>query len=229
MPQPFQFGSNSPGTGAQTGGYNQALGDLNKSLQSSQQTTQAGQMQLGQQLQQNQANVGQNLTNRGLGNTTMANTMQQAPQQTYNLGMAQLSDLGNMRQMGAYNNLANMTAQGGNAITQTAQPYAQSNFMKQQMGQGQQQIPNAPPAPTMGMGGAMGGPGGAAGGGGQQGPMNMSNYQNLMNMQQYGSGGGYLGPGQAGSLNPNQGYGGVTDPNMMQPQDPYADLGSDQG
>ena len=122
------FGSNSPGSGAQTGAYNAALQAAGQGVQASQNTTQAGQMQLAQQLQQQQAALQQNLTNRGLGNTTISQTMAQAPIQSYNLGMAQLSDLAAQRQMGAYSGLANLFAQGGNQITQTAQPYAQSNY-----------------------------------------------------------------------------------------------------
>src|SRR6202043_71754 len=85
------------------------------------------QMQLGQQLQQNQGNVQQSLANRGLGNTTISNVMQQVPQQTYNMGMAQVANQGAMRQMQGYNNLAQMQAQGGQAMSQMQQPYAQTN------------------------------------------------------------------------------------------------------
>jgi hypothetical protein len=133
--QPQQFTSNSPGGGAQVAGVNSGLQYLNKAAQLSGQTTQAQQQQLGTQLQQNQANVAQNMTNKGLGNTSISQTMAQAPLQSYNLGMAQVGDLGAQRQMQAYGNLANASAQGGSAITGTAQPYAQTNFTQQKMQQ----------------------------------------------------------------------------------------------
>ena len=133
--QPQQFTSNAPGGGAQVAGVNSGLQYLNKAAQLSGQTTNAQQMQLGTQLQQNQANVAQNMTNKGLGNTSISQTMAQAPLQSYNLGMAQVGDLGAQRQMQAYGNLANASAQGGSAITGTAQPYAQTNFTQQKMQQ----------------------------------------------------------------------------------------------
>ena len=217
-PKPFQFNSSTPGGGAQTAGYNNAMQQLGNSLNASQNTTQAGQMQLQNQLQQNQSGIQQNLTNRGLGNTTVANTMQQLPQQTYNLGMAQLSDLGNMRQMSAYQNLANMSAQGGNAISGMNQPYAQTQYMQNMMRQQQPQIPNAPAAPTMGQGGGLGQQ--MAMGGGQQGQggnnvlgsgMNYNQYQNLMNQMQPT----YFGPGSPAGL------AGGNSPVPQQPQDQW--------
>lgn len=130
-PKPMSFTSNAPGSGAQVAGTNFAMQNLNKALQASNNTTQFQQDQLQQQLQNNQANVAQNLTNRGLGNTTISQTMAQAPLQTYNMGMAQVGDLNAMRQMQAYGNLANAAMQGGNAITGTAQPYAQTQYANQ--------------------------------------------------------------------------------------------------
>jgi hypothetical protein len=127
-PKPFQFNSGAPGSGAQVGGYNNAMAQLQNSLNASKNTTSSQQMQLGQQLQNNQSQIGQSLTNRGLGNTTVANTMQQAPLQTYNMGMAQVGNQDALRQMSAYNNLAQMSAQGGQQISQMAQPYAQSQY-----------------------------------------------------------------------------------------------------
>ena len=177
-PAMTNFTSNTPGSGAQIGGYNAAVQNLGNALKLSGQTTQAGQMQLGQQLQQNQANVAQNLTNRGLGNTTVAQTMQQAPLQTYNTGMAQLNDLSALRQMGAYGNLANMQAQGGQQITNTAQPYAQTLFTKNLMAS------MAPPTVNhVGYGGMQSSPL-AAGGNGFSG----------------GGPGGYFGPGSPQGL-----------------------------
>lgn len=129
--KPLQFTGGAPGSGAQMQGTNYAMGQLQNAANLSGQTTQFQQQQLGQQLQNNQSNIAQSLTNRGLGNTTIANTMQQAPLQTYNMGMAQVGDLNAQRQMQAYGNLANAGMQGGNAITATQQPYSQSNFANQ--------------------------------------------------------------------------------------------------
>lgn len=130
-PQPF--GSSAPGSGAQTGGYNAALQQLGNSLNASNNTTAGQQMQLGNQLQQQQGNLQQSLMSRGLGNTTAALSMQQAPIQSYNLGMAQVGDLNAMRQMSAYQNLAGMYAQGGQQIAQMDQPYAQTQYVANTM------------------------------------------------------------------------------------------------
>ena len=205
----FQFNSSTPGGGAQTAGYNYAMKQLGNSLDASKNTTQAGQMQLQNQLQQNQSGIQQNLTNRGLGNTTVSNTMQQLPMQTYNLGMAQLSDLGNMRQMGAYQNLANAAMQGGNAISGMNQPYAQTQYMQNMMGH-QQGIPNAPPPP--GSAGTMmdqfGGMGGMPGytqpihtqGTDQQSGQNLNQYQNLLGAMYMGPGSGSNNLGGGGGM-----------------------------
>lgn len=111
-------------------GYNGALSSLQNSLNASNNTTSGAQMQLGQQLQQNQGQVAQNLTNRGLGNTTVAQTMQQAPLQTYNQGMANVANQGAERQMSAYGSLANMQAQGGQGLANIISPYAQSQYQQ---------------------------------------------------------------------------------------------------
>lgn len=169
---PFQFGGEgTPGGGSQVAGTNYGLQQLQNAANISANTTSGQQMQLGQQLQQNQANVAQNLTNRGLGNTTVSQTMAQAPLQTYNLGTAQLQNIGALRQMGAYGNLANAAMQGGNAISQMQQPYAQTRFtanmMKGMMGNPAQYSPQIPSdfMQSQGQGGAAG--------------------QNAQNMQQY--------------------------------------------
>lgn len=139
-PATTQFNANTPGGGAQLSGINSGLQNLQNALKLSGNTTQAGQMQLGQQLQQNQAGIAQNMASRGLGNSSISQTMAQAPLQTYNLGMAQLGDLGAMRGMSAFGNLANAQMQGGNQVSQLAQPYAQTDFTQQKMQQmGQQQ------------------------------------------------------------------------------------------
>lgn len=99
-------------------GYTSALSNLQNSLNLAGNTTSGQQMALGQQLQQNQGQVQQGLINSGLGNSTIAQTMQQAPLQTYNQGMLNAQNQGALLQMGAYNNLANMAAQGGMNLNQ---------------------------------------------------------------------------------------------------------------
>lgn len=111
-------------------GYNGALSSLQNSLNASNNTTSGAQMQLGQQLQQNQGQVSQNLVNRGLGNSTVAQTMQQAPLQTYNQGMANVANQGAERQMQAYGSLANMQAQGGQSLSNIVNPYSQSQYQQ---------------------------------------------------------------------------------------------------
>lgn len=179
------FSSGTPGGGAQTGGYNYALQNLQAALKASGNTTQAQQMQLGQQLQQNQANVQQNLASRGLGNTTISQTMAQAPLQTYNLGMAQVGDLNALRQMSAYQNLAQMAGQGGNAISQLNQPYAQTSFMQRMM-QGMQR-PQSSYSPAI--------------------PSDFSQQQPQAQQQMQPQPQLYYGPGQAGTgqaMSPDQ-------------------------
>lgn len=112
-------------------GYNQALQSLQQSLQASNNTTSGAMNQLGQQLQQNQGNVQQGLINRGLDNTTVSQTMQQAPLQTYNQGALNVQNAGAERQMQAYNSLAGMQAQGGAGLSNYLSPFLQSNLGQQ--------------------------------------------------------------------------------------------------
>lgn len=186
------FGSGAPGSGAQTGGMNAALNMGQNAVNASADTTSAQRMQLGQQLQQQQGALQQNMMSRGLANTSAAMNMNQAPIQSYNLGMAQVGDLNAMRQMGAYQNLAGLYAGGGNAITNTAQPYAQTNFVQGKM-QGlfghQPQIISAPPMQGFGGQGGQGEmqqQGVAANDPNAINQAAMLQYQNFMNGQGYG-------------------------------------------
>ena len=134
---PYAPGAYKPGqaVGVAQQGYNQALASLQNSLNASNNTTSGQMMQAGQQLQQQQGQVAQNLTNRGLGNTTVAQTMQQAPLQTYNQNVNNIQNAGAERQMGAYDQLAGQQAQGGQQLANLMQPYAQTgvaNGMAQQ-------------------------------------------------------------------------------------------------
>lgn len=89
------------------------MGPLNQALQANANAYGGAANTLGQQYQQNAANVQQNAINQGLGNTTVADTLQQAPLQTYNTGMQNL--LG--QQQGA---AANIYGQGASLGEQYA-------------------------------------------------------------------------------------------------------------
>ena len=97
-------------------GYNAALTNLGQAYNLAGNTT-SGQLQgLQQQLGQSQASVTQGLTNAGLANSTTLPNELQAPLQTYNLAAANVQNQGALTQMGALENLANMSANAGNAI-----------------------------------------------------------------------------------------------------------------
>jgi hypothetical protein len=69
---------------------NTSMGNLNAALGANAGAYTGLANQMGQQYQQNVGNVQQNLVNSGLGNTTVAQNMQQAPLQTYNNSMLNL-------------------------------------------------------------------------------------------------------------------------------------------
>lgn len=94
-------------------GYNASLGSLQKSLKATSGVDQAAMLQAGQQLQQNQGRVQQGLINSGLGNTTVAQTMQQAPLQTYNQATANIQNNQNQAIGKGYDSLASEQGQGG--------------------------------------------------------------------------------------------------------------------
>lgn len=129
-------------------GYAAALGTLNKSLKALQGGDQAGAMQLQQQLAQNQGKTQQGLINSGLGNTTVAQTMQQAPLQTYNLGMAKLQDQLAGQQSAVYGQGAQLQAQGGDVMAQLLQ----QQLMQQQQNSNQTAQKQAPTPKYNGIG-----------------------------------------------------------------------------
>lgn len=144
MPQAQTPFSAQQGVNSVKQGYQNALGSLQQgfgqantygqqALQASNNTTSGEQMQLGNTLAQQQSSIGQNLTNRGLGNTTVAATATQAPMEAYNTAMANVANQGAIRQMGAYNNLAGLSAQGGQAFAQNQSQGGQAagNMMNQ--------------------------------------------------------------------------------------------------
>lgn len=123
-------------------GYNNALASAGNALQASQDTTSGQQMQLNNTLNDQQQQIGQGLTNRGLGNTTVAATAAQAPMQAYNTAMANVANQGAIRTMSADQNIAGLQAQGGQAMASNMQqggqaqaslmnPYAQGQYQNQ--------------------------------------------------------------------------------------------------
>lgn len=78
--------------------YDIAMNRLNRSLKLGQNTTSGEMTQAQQQLQQNQGRVQQGLINSGLNNTTVAQTMQQAPLQTYNQAIENIQNHGALNQ-----------------------------------------------------------------------------------------------------------------------------------
>lgn len=131
--------------GAIKTGYQNAMGNLNNAAQLSQNTTSGEVAQLGQTLGQQQNQIGANLTNRGLGNTTVSATAQQAPMQNYNIAMQQVANQGAQRQMGVQSQMAGLNQQGGQAQANLMNPYAQTGYAQQQQqynNQNQQQQAN---------------------------------------------------------------------------------------
>jgi hypothetical protein len=126
--------------GPLTAGYNAALQNLMGGFDMSGQAMQGQQKLLRQQYQNQLGDLQQQMTNRGLGGTSIAQTMQQGPMRTYNQGMADLSNQNALRQMQMLQAMAGMQAQGGQQQSQMMAPYAQSLFAQQlgnqQQGQG---------------------------------------------------------------------------------------------
>lgn len=98
------------------GGYGSAIASLQNALNSNQQAYTGLQNQAQQQLQQNQGAVQQNLVNSGLGNTTVAQTMQQAPLQTYNNALLNIMGQQQGAAANIYGQQAGQYSQEGNAL-----------------------------------------------------------------------------------------------------------------
>jgi hypothetical protein len=109
-PQPGSL--SSPGASL-SGGYNGALGSLNQSLKLLQGSDSSQLAQAQQNLSQNQGKTQQGLINSGLGNTTVAQTMQQAPLQTYNNQIMGINNSMNQAQSNVLGQGAQLQAQGG--------------------------------------------------------------------------------------------------------------------
>lgn len=107
----------SPGA-ALTGGTNNALGSLNQAMKLLQGSDQSQLNAAQQGLQQNQGKVQQGAINAGLGNTSVAQTLQQAPLQTYNNQVTGINNSLNQAQAGVLGQGAGLQAQGGNQMAQ---------------------------------------------------------------------------------------------------------------
>lgn len=117
--------SGSP-AGVAAQGYNSAIGSLQSSLAQNKGSDQSQLLQATQGLSQNQGKVQQGLINSGLGNTTVAQSMQQAPLQTYNNQVAGINNNLQNQQMKGFENLAGMQGQGGMGIAQLLQQLMQT-------------------------------------------------------------------------------------------------------
>lgn len=126
--------------------YGASLKNLKSSLALAGTNQQAQTMQAQQQLQQNQGSLQQHLVNSGLGNTTVAGTMAQAPLQTYNAQMAQINDNAVTQKMQGYNQLAGQRQQGGAQLSGLLASLQNQNA---QNGMQQQQISNQYATPTI--------------------------------------------------------------------------------
>lgn len=124
-------------------GYNSALDSLRQALDVSQNSYQGQQQRLGTQLQSNIGGLNQSLINKGLGNTTIAGTMMNAPYDQYNQAMNDLSDTAANRQMSQLNALAAMQSQGGSAISNYLQPYGEAEYKGNIAQQSQQESEQA--------------------------------------------------------------------------------------
>lgn len=107
-----------PGGSALAGGYKNALGNLSNSMKMLRGSDSSQLMGAQQELQQNQGKVQQGLINSGLGNTTVAQTMQQAPLQTYNNQVAGINNTMNKELAGVQGQAAGLDATGGNQMAQ---------------------------------------------------------------------------------------------------------------
>lgn len=120
------------------GGSNQAIGALNNALNSNNQAYGGLENQAQQQYKQNAGAVNSNLVNSGLGNTTVAQTMQQAPLQTLNNALLNITGQQQGQAANIYGQQAGIFNQSGNALAnldmaQNAQGLQQQQVNNQQM------------------------------------------------------------------------------------------------
>jgi hypothetical protein len=115
-------------------GNNAAMQSLNNALNANGQAYTGLQNQAQQQYQQNAGAVQQNLANTGLGNTTVAQTMQQAPLQTLNNALLNIGGQQQGQAANIYGQQANVQSAGGNALAQLMLAMQGQNIQDQQVG-----------------------------------------------------------------------------------------------
>jgi hypothetical protein len=118
-------------------GTQNALGNLNSALNANNQAYGGLQNQAQQQYQQNAGAVQQHLAQSGLGNTTVAGTMAQAPMQTLNNSLLNIGGQQQAADANLYSQMAGINQAGGNSLA-NAQMGTQ-NFMSNQGNTAQQQ------------------------------------------------------------------------------------------
>lgn len=125
----------NPGLNALNQGVQQGVGSLQNAIKQQQNTTSGQMAGLQQQLQQNLGKTTQGAVNRGLGNTSVLNTLQQAPMQTYNLAAqnVQNNQAQNLAQL--YSQLAQAQMGGGEDLL--------SGYLNALSGQANNQATNA--------------------------------------------------------------------------------------
>jgi hypothetical protein len=132
------------------GGSNQAISALNNALNSNAQAYQGLENQAQQQYQTNAGGVQANLANRGLGNTTVAETMAQAPLQTLNNSLLNITGQQQGQAANIYGQQANTFNQSGNSLANLMMALNQQGLQQQQIGN---QYAEATAAPQVRMNG----------------------------------------------------------------------------
>jgi hypothetical protein len=115
-------------------GNQNALNTLNSALNSNSQAYGGLQNQAQQQYQQNAGNVQENLVNSGLGNTTVAQTLQQAPLQTLNNALLNITGQQQGQAANIYGQQAGIQSQTGNNLSQLLMALQGQNMQGQLQG-----------------------------------------------------------------------------------------------
>jgi hypothetical protein len=114
-------------------GSSQAIQALNQALQANAGAYAGLENQAQQQYQQNAGAVNANLTNAGLGNTTVAQTMQQAPLQTLNNAMLNITGQQQGQAANLYGQEAGVYNQTGNALSNLLMAQGNQGLQQQQI------------------------------------------------------------------------------------------------
>jgi hypothetical protein len=108
-----------------------ALNNLNQALNANQNAYQGLQNQAQQQYKQNAGAVQANLANAGLGNTTVAQTMAQAPLQTLNNALLNITGQQQGQAANLYGQQANVNQNTGNSIANLMMALNAQNLQQQ--------------------------------------------------------------------------------------------------